>query len=391
MSVLNRVAEFHPDMQRWRRHLHARPELGFEEFETADFIASRLHEFGIEVRRGLAGTGVVGRLEGARPGGGAIGLRADMDALPILEDTGHDHASAKPGVMHACGHDGHCSMLLGAARHLAETRDFAGTVYFIFQPAEETGGGAGVMVSEGLFRDCPMDEVYGLHNWPGLEEGTFSVRPGAIMAASDRFDIVITGTGCHAGMPHNGSDPIATGALIVSALQLITSRRTAPHDATVVSVTQFEAGDTYNVIPDQARLRGTLRSLSEERRAALRADLERTVVGTAATHGLSASVEIHPGYPVTVNSAEPAEFAAEIAGEISGRPVRSDLPASMGSEDFAFMLNERPGCYVWLGAGPSTNGRQLHSARYDFNDSLLPIGASYWVKLAQARLAALSR
>jgi hippurate hydrolase len=380
------MTDMHADLVKWRHHLHAHPELGFEETETSEFIARRLTEMGVATTRGIAGTGLVGIIEG-RPGQRGIALRADMDALPIHETTGLSYASRFPNKMHACGHDGHIAMLLGAARHLSATRDFTGTLFLIFQPAEETGGGARVMIEDGLFRKFPIQEVYGLHNWPGIEEGRFALRPGPVMAASDSFDIEIIGRGCHAGMPHQGLDPIAAGAQIVAAVQQLISRRAAPWDCAVVSVTRFHAGDAYNVIPDTARLAGTLRSLNDEQLESLREDFQRVVRNTAKAHGLEAKISMHPGYPVTVNTAAQTAFAAEAAAAVSGKPVLHDLPPSTATEDFAYMLRSKPGCYAWLGSGSGEGGKSLHSPTYDFNDALIPLGVSYWTVLAQRRLA----
>lgn len=374
-------------MTAWRHHLHARPELKFEEFETSDFIAETLTALGVPFERGLAGTGVVGRIDGKRDSDAAIGLRADMDALPIAEETGVSYQSRNPGRMHACGHDGHVAMLLGGARLLAETRDFAGTVYLIFQPGEEEGGGARVMIEEGLFQRYPVREVYGMHNWPGLPVGRFAAVAGPVMAASDRFDLVVRGQGCHGGMPHLGRDPVAAAAQIVNALQTIVSRRANPAEAAVVSVTRMAAGETYNIIPAEAHLAGTLRSLGEDARMWLREQVRGVAEATAAAHGVEAELTIHAGYPTTVNDRNCAQLAESVAAEVSGEAVYTDLAPSMGSEDFAFMLQERPGCYVWLGNGPTDGGRQLHSSRYDFNDAILPVGAAYWHRLVEHRLA----
>ncbi len=388
MAIINRIAEFHTEMTEWRRSIHAHPETAFEEVATGDFVAGKLAEFGIEVDRGLAGTGVVGTLHGNGGAGGAIGLRADMDALHILEKNEVDYRSRIDGKMHACGHDGHTTMLLGAARYLAETRNFAGTVHFIFQPAEEHEGGGRVMVEEGLFEKFPVDSVWGMHNFPGMEVGKFGVCSGPAMAAADSFDIVIQGQGVHAAAPHLGSDAIVAGAHIVTALQTVASRIVDPLKSVVVSITQFHGGETYNVIPEDVVLRGTARTLEEGVRDAVEPALRRIVEGIAAANGVSAELKYLPGYPPTVNHEAESEFAAKVAAEVAGPDnVLRDLDPKMGAEDFSYMLNERPGCYIWLGNGPGESGCWLHNPHYDFNDDILPMGASYWARLTESKLA----
>jgi amidohydrolase len=389
MPIINRIAEFHDDMTGWRHDLHAHPETAFEERRTSAFVAAKLKEFGLDgVHEGLAGTGVVGTLKGRRPGSRAIGLRADMDALPIAEKNDFAHRSTHDGKMHACGHDGHTTMLLGAARYLAETRNFAGTVHFIFQPAEENEGGGRVMVEEGLFEKFPVEAVYGMHNFPGIPVGKFAVKPGPMMAAFDIFEITVTGRGAHAAMPHEGIDPVVVAAEIVGALQTIASRATDPADAVVVSVTQIHGGDAWNVIPEQVVLRGTTRSFRPEVQASVEPAIRRIAEGIAAAHGARAALRYERRYPPTVNSAAEAEQAARIAAEIAGEANvdRAPVPC-MGAEDFAFMLQKKPGAYVWLGNGDGAGGCMLHNPRYDFNDAILPIGASYWVRLAETVLA----
>ncbi len=372
----------------WRRELHAMPELGFEEHRTAAFVAERLRAFGLdEVHTGIAGTGVVGVLR-AGSGRRTVALRADMDALPIAEESGRPWASRTPGVMHACGHDGHVVMLLGAARELARRRRFDGTVVFVFQPAEEMLGGGRRMVEEGLFDRFPATEVYGLHNWPWLPLGTFGVHVGPVMAAADRFRIRLRGRGCHAAMPHLGRDPVTAAAQLVSALQLLAARETDPLDAAVVSVTILTAGEADNVVPETAELRGTLRSLRAATRDRLARRVTETARGLAAALGLEAEVEVTPGYPATVNTAAEAGHAAAAATAVPGAAVRRDLPPSMAAEDFAFMLEARPGAYVWLGTGSAADGRILHSPAYDFEDAAIPWGVAWWVRLAEMRLAA---
>ena len=387
MAVINRIAEFHDEIRGWRRDIHAHPETAFEEVRTADFVAEKLAEFGIEVHRGLATTGVVGVLDGQRNASGrAIGLRADMDALHIQELNGFDHRSRHDGRMHACGHDGHTAMLLGAAKYLAETRNFDGRVTFIFQPAEENEGGGRVMVEEGLFEKFPVEAVYGLHNMPGMPVGTVSLRSGPAMAAFDIFEIVVTGKGTHAAMPQLGIDPIVTGAQIVTALQTIASRRTAPIDTVVVSVTQFHAGDTWNVIPETAVIRGTVRSFKKETQDQMERDLERIARSLCESQGATMTLRYERRYPALVNTQAETGVAAAAAARVVGEDkVMVGADPLMGSEDFAYMLQERPGCYVWLGNGleGGPGGCAVHNPRYDFNDDIAVIGASYWATLVE--------
>jgi amidohydrolase len=385
MPIVNRIAEFHADMTGWRRDLHAHPETAFEEHRTAERVASKLAEFGIEVTRGLAGTGVVGTLAGARPGARSIALRADMDALHIHERNGFEHASRHAGRMHACGHDGHTTMLLGAARYLAETRNFAGTVHFVFQPAEENEGGGRRMVEEGLFARFPVEAVFGMHNWPGLPPGKFAVRTGPMMASFDIFEIVVEGRGAHAAMPHEGCDPVIVAAQIVTALQTVVSRDTHPLESAVVSVTQIHGGETWNVIPDEVVLRGTTRSFKPEIQDLLERRMRATAEGICAAYGAGMRWRYERRYPPTVNSAAETETAAAVLAEIvGGDNVRRDVLPSMGAEDFAFLLQEKPGSYIWIGNGGSAN---LHNPAYDFNDEILPLGASYWARLVETVLA----
>jgi hippurate hydrolase len=370
-----------------RRDLHAHPELAFEERRTADLVARMLEAAGIEVHRGLAGTGVVGVLRnGSSPR--AVGLRADMDALPIEEQNPFPHRSRYAGRMHACGHDGHTAMLLAAAEYLSASRDFDGTVYFIFQPAEETVGGARVMIEQGLFERFPMDAVYGMHNWPGLPVGQFAVHSGPVMACSDQFDIVIRGHGAHAAFPHQGRDPLLAGAALVQALQQVVARHLDPLDAAVLSITRFHAdGGAYNVIPDRAELKGTVRAFRPEVQDQVEAAMERICAGIGAAHGVQVSLAYQRGYPPSVNdAAEAARCRAVLEDLVGAENVRTDLKPSMGAEDFAYMLIERPGCYVWIGNGPGEGGCTLHNPHYDFNDEVLPLGASYWVRLTERLL-----
>ena len=388
MAINNRIAEFTPEMTEWRQHIHQHPETAFEEHNTSDYVAMRLHEFGIEVHRGLAGTGVVGTLKGSRGDGPAIGLRADMDALDIEEKNEIDYKSENPGKMHACGHDGHSAMLLGAAKYLAETRNFAGTVHFIFQPAEENEAGGRVMVEEGLFDKFPVESVYGMHNMPGIPVGEFAIRPGPIMASSDIFEITLTGLGTHAALPQLGRDPVIAASQLVTALQAITSRTVSPLDAAVVSVTQLHMGDTWNVIPEEAVIRGTTRAFKPKVQDHLEAELSRVTNGIAAAFSIEARVNYERRYPPTINEPLETILTADVAREIAGADMVSlDKDPMMGAEDFAFMLNEKPGAYMWIGNGPGDGGCMLHNPRYDFNDNILALGASYWAKLAETRLS----
>jgi hippurate hydrolase len=391
MPTINRLAEFHDDMTAWRRDIHAHPELAFEEQRTADKVAKLLEEFGIDVHRGLATTGVVGSIR-AGTSGRSIGLRADLDALPLLEKNDFGHCSTHAGKMHACGHDGHTVMLLGAARYLAETRNFDGTVHLIFQPAEEGGGGGKVMIDEGLFEKFPCDAVYGMHNWPGMEPGSITVRTGPMLASADMFEIRIQGKGAHAAMPHQGVDPIVVGAELVSALQSIVSRNTDPLMNGVVTVTQFHAGSADNIIPDDAVISGTCRALSDDVQNMIEARMIQVAEGIAAAHGATATVAYRRNYPVLVNTAEETRKAAQAAAKVVGEDqVHDDIPPVMGSEDFAFMLQEKPGSYVWIGngfrAGADGDPCMLHNPHYDFNDDILSVGASYWVTLTEQELS----
>ena len=387
MAVINRIAEFHEEIKGWRRDLHAHPETAFEELRTADFVAEKLAEFGIEVHRGLATTGVVGVLDcESNASGRTIGLRADMDALHIQELNDFDHRSRHDGKMHACGHDGHTAMLLGAAKYLAETRNFDGRVTFIFQPAEENEGGGRVMVEEGLFEKFPVEAVYGLHNMPGMPVGTVSLRSGPAMAAFDIFEIVITGKGTHAAMPQLGIDPVVTGAQLVTALQTIASRRTEPLDSVVVSVTQFHAGDTWNVIPETAVIRGTVRSFKKETQDRVEADIERMARAICESQGASMTLRYERRYPALVNSEAETEIAAAVAARVVGEDkVVNGADPLMGSEDFAYMLQAKPGCYIWLGNGEEggPGGCAVHNPHYDFNDEIAVVGASYWATLVE--------
>lgn len=383
MPVLNRIAEFHDEITAWRRDFHTHPEILFDVERTAGKVAALLAEFGVdEIMTGLGRTGVVGIINGRSNGSGkTIGLRADMDALPVTEKTGKDYASSVNGRMHACGHDGHTAMLLGAAKYLAETRNFDGRVAVIFQPAEEGGGGGKEMVRDGLMERFGISEVYGMHNWPGMPTGHFGIRVGGIMAATDRFYIDITGVGGHAARPQQTIDPIMVAAHLVTALQTIVSRNVDPLKSAVVSVTMVEAGEADNVISRTAKITGTVRTLDSEVQDFIEARLGEMVPQFAASFGATASIRYARGYPVTVNEPGRTAFAAEVAAEVAGPDrVDADVPPSMGGEDFSFMLEERPGAYIFLGNGDSS---ELHTDTYDFNDAVIPVGASYWVRLAE--------
>jgi amidohydrolase len=384
------IRRYHDELIVVRRDIHMHPELAFQENRTADIVAKRLGDWGIEVHRGLAGTGVVGVIPGRTRGSGrAVGLRADMDCLPMHETAERPHRSRHEGRMHACGHDGHTTMLLGAARYLAETRNFDGTAYVIFQPAEEHGGGGGVMIRDGLFEQFPADEVYALHNWPELPAGKIAVRPGPMMAATDEIRITVHGSGGHAAMPHIAVDPVVISAHVITALQTIASRNVAPVDAVVVSICSMHTSQTgaFNVIPDAVHLLGTVRTF----RAATRDLAERRVreiaTGVALSLGGSADVEYIRGYPATVNSEREAEFAARVGERLFGvGNVVRDVDPTMGGEDFAYFLEAKPGAYVFLGQGGGPSGCSLHNPHYDFNDAVIPLGAGYLAALAEAAL-----
>ncbi len=382
MPVINRIADFTDDMTAWRRHLHAHPELQFECFETAAFVVERLREFGVdEIHEGIATSGVVAIIEGNGIGP-TIGLRADMDALPMLETTGLDYASTVKGKMHACGHDGHTTMLLGAAKYLAETRNFAGRVALIFQPAEEGGGGAEVMVQEGVLDRFEIAQVYALHNAPGTAVGAFYTTPGPIMAAVDTFHIHITGRGGHGAMPHETADPIVAAVGMVNAIQTIVSRNHYAQDDLVVSVTQIHTGSADNIIPETAYINGTVRTFDRAVQGMVMARMEAIVAGQAAAYGVEAELTYEVGYPATVNNPDQTEFAAEVAREISSDVV-ADAGREMGAEDFAYMLEKRPGAYLFVGNGDTAG---LHHPAYDFDDTIAPVGASFFARLVERAL-----
>ena len=387
MPVNNRIADAQPEIAGWRQHLHQRPELLYEVHETAAFVAGKLRDFGCdEVITGMGRTGVVGLVHGRSGAGGPmIGLRADMDALPITEETGVAYASKVPGMMHACGHDGHTTMLLAAGRSLCETRAFDGTVALIFQPAEEGGAGAKAMIDDGLFERLPLSRVYGMHNLPGMPVGRFGMRGGPIMASTDEFAITVEGSGGHAALPHRTVDPIVVGAAIVQGLQAIVARNADPLQSLVVSVTQFHAGFAHNVIPDEAVVSGTVRALSLELRELAEARIREIAQGIATAHGAHVRVDYDRNYPITINDPAEAEFCAGIAADIAGADAVDAAAAPlMAGEDFSYMLEKCPGAYVFIGNGDSAS---LHSASYDFADDALVFGASYWQRLAEAALA----
>jgi len=391
MNIIPEVAALLPDMTSWRHHLHAHPETAFEETATSAFVAEKLRAFGLEVHTGLAKTGVVGVLRG-RDNDDAIGLRADLDALHVLERSGVAYSSRHEGRMHACGHDGHTTMLLGAAAALARKQSLSGTVYFIFQPAEENEGGGRVMVEEGLFDRFPMRAVYGMHNWPRKPLGTFAMRSGPLMGAYDIFEIVVTGKGAHAAMPYAGKDPMLFAAHAINALQTIVARNLHPLDAGVVSVTQVHGGDTWNVIPQEVVLRGTVRTFRRDVQDLIEARMRKIVDGVAATFEMTATLRYERRYPATVNSAAEMQHALAAASAVVGAEhVDTDPVPEMGSEDFAFMLEKKPGCYVWLGAGDDADTPNIHSPFYDFNDAALPYGAAFFVRAVETKLKAQKR
>lgn len=385
MPILNRAAELQAEVTGWRRHLHENPEILYEVTETAAFIAEKLKSFGIdEIVTGIGQSGVVGVVNGRGGSGRTIGLRADMDALPVEEMTGRPWASKIPGRMHACGHDGHSAMLLGAAKYLAETRNFNGRVAFIFQPAEEGGAGALAMIEDGLMDRFGIAEVYGMHNMPGIPAGHFAIRKGGIMAAPDKFTIRITGRGGHAAQPNRTVDPIVIGAQIVTNLQLIAARNVDPLEAVVLSVTKFQAGNTHNIIPAEAELAGTVRTLSDAIQQQTEARMRQIVESVAAAHGATGELLYEHRIPVTTNHDAETEHALAVAREIAGPAhVNADVAPSMAGEDFAFMLKERPGAFIFIGNGESAG---LHNPAYDFNDEIIATGLSYWVRLAEHRL-----
>jgi amidohydrolase len=389
MNMVPEILALNADMRRWRRQIHQYPETAFEETATARLIAEQLQQSGIEVNHGLAKTGMVGILRRGNSSN-SIALRADMDALYIQEQNQFDYASRHGGKMHACGHDGHCAMLLGAAHYLARHGHFDGTVYFIFQPAEECRAGAHQMISEGLFEQFPAQRVFGMHNFPDIPVGHFAVKTGPMMASFDCFEINLSGKATHAAMPHLGCDVLVAAAHLITQLQTIVSRQIDPADAAVVSITQIHGGNTWNALPDSAVVRGTFRSFKNSVRAQLEQSISRLAQSVAQGFRLHADVCFNPenpGYPVTVNSPDETASAIRAAIEVAGADCVNTVPTpSMGAEDFAFMLQQKPGCYIWIGNGSSQGNCLLHNPNYDFNDEILPLGAAYWVKLVENEL-----
>ncbi|RVT89630.1 amidohydrolase [Rhodovarius crocodyli] len=393
MPVNPAIAALAPEMTAWRRDFHAHPEIGFQEHRTSGIVAEKLREWGLEVHTGIGRTGVVGVLRGKHDGprgNRSIGFRADMDALPMPETSDIPHRSVNEGVMHACGHDGHTATLLGAARHLAETRDFAGTINFIFQPAEEGLTGALAMVEDGLFRRFPCDAVYGLHNLPELPLGTVAIRPGTVLAAVDYFSITLRGRSSHGAQPHRGIDPLPGATQLYMALQSLVSRRVDPHGTAVISVGQFHAGTSDIVIPETVELRGTIRTLLPEMREHMDKLFHQVVEGTAAAHGLGLELSYHRSYPPTINTPEQAALAAEAAAAVVGPAgIKDDFPSLTAGEDFAYMLHNAPGAFLLLGQAGEQKGSNvpLHNGHYDFNDALLPIGAGCFAEIARRELS----
>ena len=396
MKLIDPIIQFHAELQTIRRDIHAHPELCYEEVRTADVVAAKLAEWGISTLRGMGVTGVVGIIQNGSSDR-AIGLRADMDALPMQETNTFDHASRHEGKMHACGHDGHTAMLLGAAHYLAQHRNFDGTVYVIFQPAEEGGGGARRMMEDGLFEKCPMQAVFGMHNWPGAAAGFFSITPGPMMASSNEFEVIIKGRGSHAAQPHKSIDPIMVAVQIAQSWQSIVTRNKSPIDAGVLSITQIHAGSATNVIPDEASLIGTVRTFTVAVLDLMEARMRDIAVHTAAAFGAEVDFRFKRNYPPLINHPKETAFAARVMRQIVGDAgVDDTVEPTMGAEDFAFMLQEKPGCYAFIGNGEGEHRSfghglgpcNLHNPSYDFNDDLLPIGATYWVRLAEGYLPA---
>lgn len=391
MNILKDVSSKSDQLKAWRRKMHAMPELAYEERMTSDFIAEKLEGFGIKTDRGMAETAVIGTLHGKNgPNGNAVALRADMDALPMDEHNDFSHKSCHEGKMHGCGHDGHSTMLLGAAEYLAENTDsFDGTIYFVFQPAEEGQAGAKRMVEEGFFDKYPCQSIFGMHNWPGLPVGKMAIRPGPMTANSDRFDITLKGKGGHAAFPHLNKDVIVAGSAIVTALQTIVSRRISANNSAVVTTSIFQAGSgAHNVMPDHARIGGSVRTFGEDARKDMSQSISEIAKNTASAYGIEADVEYHYGYPSVVNSpAETAQAVAAARSIVGDDNVDDNYPYVMGAEDFAFFLQYSPGAYIAVGQNSENHKAQLHSPHYDFNDDIIPIGASYWIKLAQSILS----
>ena len=387
MVVSNRINQMYEEMKTWRQDLHRIPEIGLEEFETSQYIKSKLSEFKIEFKEGYANTGIVARIKGSLGNSDrSIGLRADFDALPMPEKNDFDHKSTKEGMMHACGHDGHTSMLLGAAKYLSENNDFDGNVYLIFQPGEEGFAGGEKMIQDGMFNDFKIDEVYALHNWPELPLGSIGVNSGPMMAAVDEFDIIVKGKGGHAAIPQLAIDPVVIASQIVLAVQTIVSRSTDPVDKALISITKISGGTAYNVIDDSVKMGGTIRTFKPETRAFYEKKLNEISSGIAKANGADADVEFHltNKYPPTINSKKESEFAANVAKKIFGESnVNTNIEPSMGGEDFSYLLEKKPGSYLYIGQGDENHKAHLHTTKYDFNDNLLPIGVNFWVELVK--------
>jgi amidohydrolase len=390
MSVLAKLKEENNEFSRWRRHIHQHPETAFEEVLTSDYVAELLESWGVEMHRGMAKTAVVGVIKGKKGNSTrGLGLRADLDALNIREETNVKHCSKHDGKMHACGHDGHTAMLLAATKHLAETRDFDGTVYAIFQPAEEGGGGGNVMVQEGFFKKFPCEAVFGMHNWPWLPAGTFAICEGPMTASTDTFELKVMGKGGHAAFPHTTIDPVVCAAQIVTAIQHIVSRTVDPADSAVISVCKFQAGTkSLNVVPETVELGGTVRAFRPETRKKLEERLRQVVKSVADAFGAQVEVKWNVGYPSVVNTVKETEFARQVAADVVGKDKVLPFTPTMGGEDFAYFLQACPGAYIALGQGKTDKDPGLHSPHYDFNDEVLPVGAAYWVRMAETWLKA---
>ena len=387
MPILNSINQMLDEMKSWRQDLHKIPEIGLQEYETSKYIKNKLREFNINFKEGYSNTGLVAWVKGNKGNSNkSIGLRADFDALPMPEKNNFDHKSTKDGMMHACGHDGHTSMLLGAAKYISGNNDFDGTVYFIFQPGEEGFAGGKKMIEDGLFDDFSIDEVYALHNWPDLPLGSFGVNSGPMMAAVDEFDIIVKGKGGHAAFPHLVIDPIIVASQIVNAIQTIISRSTDPVDKALISITKIHGGTAHNVIDDEVKLSGTIRTFKPETRSFIAKKIEEIANGIAKAHGAGANIEFDliNKYPPTINSKKESEFAAKVAKSIVGeKNVNTAIDPSMGGEDFSYLLNKKPGSYLYIGQGDENHKAHLHTTKYDFNDNLLPLGANYWVNLVK--------
>ena len=388
MTIRKHIKDFIPEMNEWRHYIHENPEIAYEEHNTSDFIAAKLTEFNIEVHRGLGGTGIVGVIHGKDNGASkkSLGIRADIDALPMTEKTNLTYSSNNDGKMHACGHDGHTTMLLGAAKYLSKTKNFLGTVYCIFQPAEEGGNaGAKSMIKDGLFSKFNIDSVWGIHNWPGVPVGQAVIHEGFAMAGGDIIVITIEGKGGHAAQPQFSNDPIVSAGLTITALQSCISRQLNPFDQSVLSLTKIEGGSAFNVIPDKVTIGGTLRSTNTDTRNDMLEKIKHAAQGACAINNCSVNIEVRPGYPSTINDKKSAKFASIVFENSFGiNSINKEEKPTMTSEDFSYMLHEKPGAYIWLGAGEKSE--KLHSAHYDFNDELLPIGAEYWASLAEKTL-----